>query len=101
MPFTGISMFLQGMMIPVFTVGVPLFMMLTGYLNIHKTPTKKYYKGMIRVLVAYLFFSVVTIAFRKYYLGEELSIVQWILKGYRLLVSGCPAPTGLTITDYR
>ena len=68
------------MMNSVFTVGVPLFMMLTGYLNIHKTPTAKYYKGMIRVLVAYLFFSIVTIAFRKYYLGEELSIVQWVLK---------------------
>ena len=35
-PFTGMSMFLQGMMHSVFTVGVPLFMMLTGYLNIHK-----------------------------------------------------------------
>jgi surface polysaccharide O-acyltransferase-like enzyme len=73
-------MFLQGMMNSVFTVGVPLFMMLTGYLNIRKTPTVKYYKGMVRVLVAYLFFSLVTIAFRKYYLGEELSIVQWVLK---------------------
>lgn len=79
-PFTGISMFFQGMMNSVFTVGVPLFMMLTGYLNINKTPTKRYYKGMVRVLVAYLFFSIVTIAFCKYYLGEELSIVQWVLK---------------------
>lgn len=79
-PFTGMSMFLQGMMNSVFTVGVPLFMMLTGYLNIRKTPTMKYYKGMVRVLVAYLFFSIVTIAFRIYYLGEELSLVQWVLK---------------------
>ena len=68
------------MMYSVFVVGVPLFMMLTGYLNIHKTPTVKYYKGMLRVLVAYQFFSIVTIAFRKYYLGEELSLVQWVLK---------------------
>lgn len=79
-PFIGISMFVQGVMNSVFTVGVPLFIMLTGYLNTHKTPTKKYYKGMVRVLVAYLFFSIVTIVFRKYYLGEELSLVQWILK---------------------
>ena len=78
--FVGISMFIQTMMYSVFVVGVPLFMMLTGYLNIHKTPTVKYYKGMLRVLVAYLFFSLVTIAFRKYYLGEELSLVQWVLK---------------------
>ena len=78
-PFLGGSLFIQGMMNSVFMVGVPLFMMLTGYLNIKKTPTKKYYKGMVRVLVAYLVFSIVTILFRNYYLGEERSIVQWIL----------------------
>lgn len=78
-PFQGVSLFFQGMMNSVFMVGVPLFMMLTGYLNIKKTPTKKYYKGMLRVLVAYLIFSIVTILFRTYFLGEERSIVQWTL----------------------
>ena len=78
-PFLGGSLFVQGMMNSVFMVGVPLFMMLTGYLNIKKTPTKKYYKGMVRVLVAYLVFSIATILFRTYYLGEERSIVQWAL----------------------
>ena len=78
-PFQEVSLFIQGMMNSVFMVGVPLFMMLTGYLNIKKTPTKKYYKGMLRVLVAYLIFSIVTILFRTYFLGEERSIVQWIL----------------------
>ena len=79
-PFTGISMFIQGMMHSIFMVGVPLFIMLTGYLNINKTPTKKYYWGMIRVLAAYTIFSIATIAFRKFYLDENLSLVQWILK---------------------
>lgn len=79
-PFQGFSMFIQGVLNSIFSVGVPLFMMLTDYLNINKTPTKKYYKGMIRVLVAYLIFSVATILFRTYYLGEELSIAQWIMK---------------------
>ena len=79
-PIQCVSIFVQRMMMSVFYVSVPLFMMLTGYLNIHKTLTVKYYKGMVRVLVAYLFFSIVTIAFRTYYLGEELSIVQWVLK---------------------
>lgn len=79
-PFTGISMFIQGVMHSVFMVGVPLFIMLTGYLNINKQPTKKYYKGMIRVLMAYVIFSILTIAFRKFYLGENLSLVQWGVK---------------------
>lgn len=78
-PFMGSSMFVQGMAKDIFCVGVPLFIMLTGYLNIKKIPTKKYYKGMIRVLVAYLVFSIATILFRNYYLGEERSIVQWTL----------------------
>lgn len=76
-PFTGFSMFVQGIMNSVFMVGVPLFIMLTGYLNINKQPTKKYYKGMIRVLVAYLLFSIITILFRTYFLGEERSFTQW------------------------
>lgn len=79
-PFTGISMFIQGIMHSMFMVGVPLFIMLTGYLNIKKTPTKKYYKGMIRVLVAYIIFSIATIVFRKFYLSENLSLGQWTLK---------------------
>lgn len=73
------SMVVQGALKSVFGTAVPLFMMLTGYLNIHKTPTKRYYKGMARVLVAYLFFSIVTIVFRSFYLEEERSLIQWIL----------------------
>ena len=77
--FQGISLFLQGILAPIFLAGVPLFMILTGYLNINKSPSRKYYKGMLRVLVAYLIFSIVTILFRTYFLGEERSIVQWTL----------------------
>lgn len=71
-PFGGFSMYIQGMMAELFT-GVPLFYMLTGYLNINKTVSKKYYKGMIRVLVAYVIFSLITIVFRKYHLHETTS----------------------------
>lgn len=59
-------------------IGVPLFLMLTGYLNLNKTdPSCKYYRGIWRVLIAYLFFSAVTILFRQYYLNQEKSIIQW------------------------
>ncbi len=78
-PFQGVGMFVQGIMASIFVIGVPLFIMLTGYLNIHKKPTRKYYRGMVRVLVAYIVFSIVTILFRTYYLGEERSLVQWAL----------------------
>ena len=71
-------MFVQCTMLYIFYVSVPLFMMLTGYLNCNKTPTKQYYIGMVRVLVAYLVFSIITILFRKYYLAEDLDLLRWI-----------------------
>ena len=79
-PFNNLCLFLQAMMKDIFCVGVPLFIMLTGYLNSNKTPTKKYYRGMVRVLVAYLLFSIITILFRKYYIGEEHTLLQWGMK---------------------
>ena len=74
------SMFVQSIFRMFFAMGVPLFLLLTGYLNTNKTVSKRYYKGCIRVLVAYLFFSIITILFRKYYLHQELSWLKWILK---------------------
>ena len=73
-------MFLQAMSIPLFMTGVPLFLLLTGYLNINKTVSKRYYKGCIRVLASYFLFSLLTILFRKYYLQEDLTWAKWILK---------------------
>lgn len=73
-------MFIQGMGRTLFQVNVPLFLILTGYLNLNKSISRKYYKGLFSVLLSYLFISVVTIFFREYYLGEHHSIVQWILK---------------------
>ena len=78
--FEGLSMFVQATVCPLLMTGVPLFIMLTGYLNANKTISKQYYKGCIRVLFAYVLFSIVTILFRKYYLHENLSWLQWGLK---------------------
>lgn len=79
-PFGGASMFLQGMGQTLFMVNVPLFLILTGYLNINKAMSRKYYRGCIRVLLSYLLFSLVAIAVRRYCLHEELSWLQWALK---------------------
>lgn len=78
--FEGTSMFLQGMGRTLFMINVPLFLLLTGYLNLNKTINRKYYKGMIAVLVGYVFISVVTILVRDLYLHEHHSIIQWLLK---------------------
>ena len=78
--FKGVSMFLQATILPLLLTGVPLFIMITGYLNSNKTVSRKYYSGCIRVLFAYLLFSIITVLFRKYWMHEDLSWIQWGLK---------------------
>lgn len=78
--FQGPSMFLQGMGRTLFLTNVPLFLILTGYLNLNKRVNRKYYNGMIAVILSYLFISFITILFREYYLGEHLSVIQWVLR---------------------
>lgn len=81
-PFEGEpSLFLQGMANMFFGIGVPLFMLLTGYLNArHDEYSWHYIVRMKKVLFSYVFFSVLTILFRRYYLCESLSIIDWIKK---------------------
>lgn len=78
-PFDNPMMFVLGLFQTFTLIGVPLFLMLTGYLNLNKTePTRSYYNGIWKVLIAYLFFSIVTILFRIHYLGQEKSVMQWV-----------------------
>lgn len=63
-------------------MGVPLFLMLTGYLQGKKEANARYYKGALRVLGSYVVFCLVTILFRIYYLGEQGSVLQW---GHKVL----------------
>lgn len=80
--FDASGMLGQGLVYLLFNAtGVPLFIMMTGYLNAHKVEcNRKYYKGMGRVLISYLLFSAIAILFRKYYLYEDLTWIQWGLK---------------------
>jgi len=75
----GPELFFQGMVYLLFcALGVPLFIMMTGFLNAHKVECSwKYYRGGIRVIIAYLFFSIITLAFRTFLLDENLSWVNW------------------------
>lgn len=80
MTFVGIDMFTLGMLQTLTLANVPLFIMLTGYLNANKKVSRAYFKGMTRVLVSYLVISLIVILVRKYYLGESYSWLQWALK---------------------
>ncbi len=78
--FSGVEMFVMGSFSTLFGTNVCLFMMLTGYLNINKMPCRKYYKGGVRVLVSYLLFSLLVIAFRIYWIGDNFTWLQWTMK---------------------
>lgn len=60
--------------------GVPLFLLLTGYLNSKKEISKKYYKGIIPLLISYIVISILEIVAMSIYnktpIDIKLSIIQ-------------------------
>lgn len=59
--FEGGGMLLQGCLKAFFcNLGVPLFLMLTGYFNCQKEFSAKYYKNIKRVLLPYVVISILT-----------------------------------------
>ena len=77
-PVTGVNMGFQLCLRWLFFICVPLFMLLTGYLQNQKTLSKKFYKGILPVLATYGVAAVGSVFFRIYYLKETLPPVQAI-----------------------
>lgn len=75
-PVAGISMIIQSLGYSIFHCGVPLFLLLTGFLNVNKTCCRTYYSKIWRVLAAYVSFSVVTLVFRHFAFGEPLTFLS-------------------------
>ena len=73
-------MFILGMLQSLTLINVPLFLMLTGYLNLNKQVNRKYYRNGIRVVVSYVVISIITILYRKYCLGDTESWGMWVRK---------------------
>ncbi|MEG2679735.1 MAG: acyltransferase [Oscillospiraceae bacterium] len=57
---------------------VPLFILLTGFLQNRKKAGKAYYRKILRILFEYLVICVICNLFRILYLGETLSLTNWI-----------------------
>lgn len=67
---------------------VPLFLLATGYLNRNKEPNKEYYKGIIKVLISYVFICILCIIFRKFYFGEEKRLLAWAASIFNFSANG-------------
>lgn len=71
-PFEGISLYLQGMLNSL-PIGSDLYMMLTGFLCMNKVFGKSFYKSGLKVVISYVFISLLTIAVNRYYFGMDMS----------------------------
>lgn len=72
----GGAMLLQGCLKAFFcNLGVPFFLMLSGYFNCHKEFSPQYYRNIKKVLIPYIVISVITWAV----LSADHSIIQLVL----------------------
>lgn len=70
--FSGPSMFLQGMLSSI-SVGSDLYMILTGFLCCNKVIGKQFYMSGIKVLLSYVFFSLLTIVVNIYWFHTDMT----------------------------
>ena len=73
MNVSGIRMYILTVIRSFFIICVPLFITLTGYLMNKKELTKKYYKGLIKILIIYVICSIIYHLFLIFYLNEDIS----------------------------
>ncbi len=77
-PLTGPSMFAQTALRWLFLTCVPLFLLLTGYLQWQKKPEAAYFKKIFFVLGVYLFFAVAAVLFKTLVQGEGGDFWHWL-----------------------
>lgn len=75
----GSRMFIMSVMRAIFSVCVPLFIVLTGYLQCHKNVEKKYYIGIKETLIIYILASIAHIIYKNSVLGQEISFGNGVL----------------------
>ncbi len=73
-PMLGKRMLVLTVLRTAFTVCVPLFIMLSGYLMCYKEWSAKYYKGIVKTLAVYLLASVFCILYKDIFLSEGITL---------------------------
>lgn len=78
--YEGVAMFFGAFFRNVFFICVPLFMITTGYLQINKKISKKFFVGIINILLSYVFIAVGCALFKIFYLKEQGRVLKWIFQ---------------------
>lgn len=87
---SGIRMFFMIIPQSFLLICVPLFMMLTGYLQYKKQLTNKYFKGIKKVLIVYFIFSIIYSLFVAFYLKDPMSIKIFLTNLFRIKGTNIP-----------
>lgn len=72
-------MYIAVVMRTLFSVCVPLFMLLTGYLMSKKTLSKKYYSGITKTLVVFVISTLACMIYKNIADGEVLDLKSFVL----------------------
>lgn len=74
----GIPMYIMSLMRTLFSVCVPLFLILTGFLMCNKTLSKKYYKGISKTLIIFVIATLACMLFKTFHDHEEFSLIKFV-----------------------
>lgn len=77
-PMDNCNMALQLFLRQLFFLCIPLFLILTGYLQSKKEYSVEYYKGLKYVIPIYVFYSILSILFRVYYQKETFDVLKGV-----------------------
>lgn len=75
----GVPMYIMVLTRTLFSVCVPLFMILTGYLMSHKTLSRKYYSGISKTLIIFVLATLACMIFKTVHDNEPFSLKSFIL----------------------
>ena len=79
--------FIAVMFQPVFLCCVPLFVMLTGYLRCGKGWTARGYRSLIPIICSYLIITLIHLAYKIWWVGDDLSAKEWLQEFLRFHVA--------------
>lgn len=92
----GVNMFIMCTMRTLFATCIPLFLLLTGYLMSKKTLCKRYYLGLVRIMLIYVISGIVCALFKRNYLKLDIDFKTAVME----LLNFTLAPYGWYIELY-
>lgn len=87
-PLTGKNMYVETFFRMFFMICVPLFLILTGYLQTNKMPTKSYYKKITPIIVIYIIYSILSLFYFKFYLNDHRSLIECVYSVFNFSADG-------------